>query len=78
MWHHPKGIANILSLKTLKERHQVTYNSKDRDGVFKVHITQGVVEFIPHESGLHFLDLKDKTDDGIALVTTIRKNIEGS
>ena len=59
VWYHPKGIANILSLKMLKNRHHVTYDSKDRNGVFKVYTTQGVVEFIPHESRLHYLDLKE-------------------
>ena len=34
-------------------------------------------EFIPHESGLHYLDLKGNEEDGIALVTTIKENFEG-
>ena len=74
VWYHPKGIANILSLKTLKRRHHVTYNSKDRDGVFTVHTSQVIIEFIPHESSLHYLDLKDKEEKGTILVTTIREN----
>ena len=53
VWFHLKGIANIMSLKTLRNRHHVTYDSKDRGGVFKVHTDQGVVEFMPHQSGLH-------------------------
>ena len=75
--YHLKRIANILSLKTLKKQHHVTCDSKDRDGVFKVHTKDGVVEFIPHESGLHYLDLKDQQESGVALVTTIKNNIEG-
>ena len=42
VWHHPNGIANILSLKTLKKRHHVTYDSRDRDGVLKVHTKKHV------------------------------------
>ena len=61
----------------LKKRHYVIYDSKDGDGVFKVHTSQGVVEFIPHESGLHYLDLKDIEEDGVVLVTFIRENFEG-
>ena len=76
VWYHPNGITNILSLKTLKKRHHVTYDSSDRDGVFKVHTSQRIVEFFPHESGLHYLDLKDHKEAGIALVTTIRENFE--
>ena len=60
-----------------EKRHYVTYVSKDRNGMFKVHTKQGIVEFIPHESELHYLDLKDNEEAGVALVTTIRENFEG-
>ena len=43
VWFHPKGIANILFLKTLKNRHHVTYDSQDQDGFFKVHTNEVVV-----------------------------------
>ena len=76
VWYHQRDIANILSHKTLKKRHHMTYDSKDRDKVFKVHTSQGVVEFIPHKSGLHYLDLKNNEEDGTALVTTIKENFE--
>ena len=66
VWYHPKEITNIPSLKTLKNRHHVTYNSKDQDGDFKVHTTKGIIEFIPHESGPHYLDLKENKEAGIA------------
>ena len=42
-----------------------------------MHISQGIVEFIPQESGLHYLDPKDNEKAGVALVTTIRENFEG-
>ena len=32
---------------------------------------------MPHESGLHYLDLKEKQEAGVVLVTTIRDNFEG-
>ena len=77
VWYHPKGIANILYLKTLKKQHHVTYDSKDRDGVFKVFTKEGEVEFVPHETRLHYLDLEAQHESGLALVTTIRNNFEG-
>ena len=77
VWFHPKGIANILSLKILKNRRHVTYDSKDRDGVFKVHTNQGVVEFMPHENGLHYLDLKKNEKAGIVLIAMVRENFKG-
>ena len=42
-----------------------------------MHTSQGIIEFIPHESGRHYLDLKDKEEEGTILVTTIRENFEG-
>ena len=42
-----------------------------------MHTNQGVVEFMPHESGLHYLDIKENEEAGIALVTMSRVNSEG-
>ena len=42
-----------------------------------MHTSQGIIEFIPHESDLHYLNLKDKEEEGTTLVTTIRENFEG-
>jgi hypothetical protein len=40
-----RGIANVLSLYQLGQYFQVTYDSKDHGGVFKVFTQAGVVEF---------------------------------
>ena len=76
VWHQPKKIPNILSWKTLKKRHHVTYNSKDRDVDFKVYTDNGIVEHVPYKSGL-YLDLKDCKDAPITWVTFVRGNIKG-
>ena len=34
VYHNPNGIANVLSLKSVAEKHRVTYDSWDRNGVF--------------------------------------------
>ena len=52
VYHNPYGIANVLSLKSIKAKHRVTYDSWDCDGVFKVHTKKGIVEFKPSEKGL--------------------------
>ena len=62
VYHNPDGIANVLSLKSVAEKHRVTYDSWDRDGVFKVHTKNGVVEFKPTERGLHYLDMSVEGD----------------
>jgi hypothetical protein len=58
--HNPHSIANVLSLHSIKQKHRVTYDSWDRDGVFQVHTSGGVVEFKPSPRGLHYLDLADE------------------
>ena len=84
-----RGIANVLSLYQLGQKFQVTYDSKDRGGVFKVFTPAGVVEFAPTKNGLHVLNLKNTPEAAFILVndaslafgqspvSTVRKNYEG-
>ncbi len=62
VYHNPDSIANVLSLKSVVEKHRVTDNSRDRNGVFKVHTKDGVVEFKPSKRGLHYLDVSVEGD----------------
>jgi hypothetical protein len=55
---NPDGIANVLSLYLLGQKHHITYDSKDCGGVFTVHTSKGLLEFKPTSTGLHILDLK--------------------
>ena len=57
VWYHPKGVANIILLKTLKSLHRGTYDSLEENGVFKVHTPQGIVKFWSHKKDLHYLEL---------------------
>ena len=41
-----------------------------------MHTDSGIVEFIPHNSGLHYLELKDNEEAGVTLVATVRENFE--
>jgi hypothetical protein len=50
---NPDGIANVLSLYLLGQKHHITYDSKDRGGVFKVHTSKVILEFKPTSTGLH-------------------------
>ena len=84
-----RGIANVLSLYKLGQKFHVTYDSKDRGGVFKVFTQAGVVEFSPTPTGLHVLNLKETPHAAFILVndasltfgkspvTTVRNNFEG-
>ena len=60
VYHNPDSIANVLSLKSVASKHRVTYDSHDRGGVFQVHTPNGVIEFLPSERGLHYLDMKEQ------------------
>jgi hypothetical protein len=62
VYHNPNGIANVLSLKSVAEKHMITYYSWDWNGVFKVHTKDGVVEFKPSERGLHYVDVSVEGD----------------
>jgi hypothetical protein len=75
---NPYSIANVLLLHSIKQRHQVTYNSRDHGGVFQVHTPGGVVEFKSSPHGLHYLDItnKDSTVEWM-LVNTMWANFEG-
>ncbi len=78
MYHNPYGIANVLSLKSTKAKHRLTYDSWDHDGVFKVHTEEGIVEFKPSEKGLHYHDTsKDSSNFECMLVNTVRDIFEG-
>jgi hypothetical protein len=76
--YNPYSIANVLSLHSIKQRHQVTYDSWDHGRDFQVHTPGGVVEFKSSPRGLHYLDVTDK-DSGVEwmLVNMVQANFEG-
>jgi hypothetical protein len=76
--HNPHSIANMLLLHETKQRHRVTYDSWDQDGVFQVHTDGGIVEFKPSSRGLHYHDLSDPSNNvELMLINTVRENFEG-
>jgi hypothetical protein len=72
--HNPKSIANVLSLHLVKQKHRVTYDSWDCDGVFVVHSPKGVVEFKPSEQGLHYIDVSKEGDPVRHMLVHIETN----
>jgi hypothetical protein len=77
--HNPESIANVLSLKSVALRHHVTYDSRDRGGVFQVHMPKGVVEFRPSEQRLHYLDMNEHGETlHHMLVTAYHDEMNGS
>ena len=68
VYFNARGIANVLSRYQLGQKFQVTYDSTNRGGVFKVFTTEGVSEFRPTSKGLHALNLQENSDAAFLLV----------
>jgi hypothetical protein len=74
VWFHSDAITNILSLKNVKSKFQVTYDSEG-EGTFIVHKPDGVnVHFIAHANGLHY---HDTNQCQLMMVSTVAQESEG-
>ena len=56
VWFDPRAIANVLSLKLVKEKYHIEYNSAKDDGFVVTKPTGERFNFIQSGSWLHFLD----------------------
>jgi len=73
IWYHPNGIANILSLSRVKERHKVTYDSTNGNA-FLVHCQDGTTwRFEESDSGLYYSNAA-VDGNGTILVNTVEAN----
>jgi hypothetical protein len=71
VWYHPHGIANILSLARVKEKHRVTFDSAGQNK-FVVHKADGTTRcFKQSRRGLYYLEAGAST---IVLVNTVADN----
>jgi hypothetical protein len=74
VWFHSDTITCILSLKNVKSKFQVTYDSEG-EGAFIVHKPDGVdVHFIAHADGLHYHDTNNRQ---LTIVLTVAQESEG-
>jgi hypothetical protein len=74
VWFHSDAITNILSLKNVKSKFQVPYDSEGK-GAFIVHKPNGVnVHFIAHADGLHY---HDTNHHQLTMVSTVAQESEG-
>ena len=75
VWFNPRAIANVLSLKLVKEKYHVEYNSEKEDGFVVTKPTGERFNFIQSGSGLHFLDTsQESTTETTLVVNTVRDN----
>lgn len=78
--YHPKGICNVISLKTMKSLFPITYSStpgNDKEATFKVETRKGIIEFKPCSKGLHYFDMNKLTDKEELFVQTVQQSYEG-
>ena len=69
VWFDERDITNIMSLKNVKEKFRVTYDS-NRDGTFTVHKPNGVnIKFRMHRDGLHYHETVNRQ---VTMVQTVK------
>ena len=75
VWFHPKAITNILSLKNVREKFRVTYESPGGESDFVVHKPNGIdIHFVMHADGLHYHDTNNRH---LTMVSTVKDESEG-
>ena len=78
MWFDSRAIGNVLSLKLVKERYHVKYNSREMEGFVVTKPNGEQFNFIESSSGLHYLDTSNPNPstnvDTTLVVNTVAKN----
>ena len=78
VWIDPKGIANVLSLKLVKEKYHIQYDSENIDGFVVTKPTGERFKSVQSGSGLHYLDTTLPSAENIAgttlVVNTVKEN----
>ena len=78
VWIDSRAIANVLSLKLVKERYHVQYNSDEKEGFVVTKPNGEQLKFIQSPSGLHNLDTTNpdpsKNVHTTLVVNTLAKN----
>ena len=78
IWLDSRAIANVLSLKLLKERYHVQYNSNKKEGFGVTKPNGEQFKFIQSPSGLHYLDTtypdRSKNVHTTLVVNTVAEN----
>jgi hypothetical protein len=71
VWYDAKAITNILSLKQIKDKYHVSFDSK-MSNAFTVTKPDGtVLKFHESENVLYFLDTSKNMDEVVVLINTV-------
>ena len=78
VWFDSRAIANVLSLKLMKERYHVKYNSREMEGFVVTKPNGDQFNFIESSSGLYYLDTSNPNPsmnvDTTLVVNTVAEN----
>ena len=78
VWFNLRAIANVLSLKLVKEKYHIQYDSNAKDGFVVTKPNGERFQFIQSSSGLHYLDTSNpdpnKSVNTTLVVNTVAKN----
>ena len=78
VWFDPRAIANVLSLKLVKEKYPIEYNSDKDDGFVVMKPTGEKFKFVQSGAGLQYLDTTlhdtNKNVDTTLVVNMVKEN----
>ena len=83
MWYDPKAIANILSLRQVRDRYHITYDSTYQQFIVTKPCGKRFV-FKESEGGLHYLDTSNPEQEQdhkheqqhVFMVNTVKDNMK--
>jgi hypothetical protein len=74
VWFHPKAITNILSLKNVRTKFRITFDSATGN-MFTIHRPNKCdMRFDMHKDGLYY---HDPSKQELVMVTTVKDKMEG-
>ena len=71
VWFDSRAIANVLSLKLVKDRYHVKYNSSEKEGFVVTKPNGEQFNFTESSSGLHYLDTSNRNPSRGAHTTLV-------
>ena len=71
VWFDSRAIANVLSLKLMKDRYHVKYNSSEKEGFVVTKPNGEQFNFTESSSGLHYLDTSNRNPSRGAHTTLV-------
>jgi hypothetical protein len=75
IWYNPNAIANILSLKAMRDMYPVTYDSENGNSFVVDMGNNGTMQFKQSPAGLYYYDAESEAQVGVAMINTVASNM---